>query len=206
MKSKFLVLFLFPVLLVAQNQAFKLVKKLQISTKFENQNEFCKWYYDSITYEKARTSKKFECLKLNYTSDTAKVEAWLYKPIDTESVKFPLVIYNRGGMGNFGNLEETNMVDFYKIAEAGYVVLATKTRFAGRNGKFDQHGGIDVDDIVNLQKIYKDLNFIDTNNVFMYGFSRGGQNCHQASIRMKLNAMAISAGTTDWISRTADRP
>jgi hypothetical protein len=44
-------------------------------------------------------------------------------------------------MSNFGNLVETNIVDFFKMAEAGYVVIATKTRFPGINGKFDQHSG-----------------------------------------------------------------
>lgn len=133
-----------------------------------------KFYYDSIYYEKARLTKQFECLKLNYKSDTATVEAWLYKPVKTTK-KLPIIIYNRGGMGNFGNLVETNLVDFHKMAENGYIVIATKTRFAGNNGKYDQHGGVDVDDIVNLKTVYEKLSYVDTSNVFMYGFSRGGQ-------------------------------
>ena len=183
---------------------FKIIEKLRIDTPYSLQNKFMKMYYDSAFYEKARLSKEYECLKLNYKSDTATIEAWLYKPILTAK-KLPLIIYNRGEMGNFGNLVETNIVDFHKIAENGYVVIATKTRFAGANGKFDQHGGVDVDDIVNLKTVYENLSYVDTSNVFMYGFSRGGQNTYQASLKMKLNAMVVVAGTADWLSRVDER-
>ncbi len=189
----------------AQNKSFEVEGKVTIQTEFKKQTEFYKWYYDSLYYEKARTTKEFECLKIKYQSDSVKVEAWLYKPIKTTNKKWPIIIYNRGGMGNFGNLEETNLVDFHKMAENGYVVIATKTRFSGERGKFDQHGGIDVDDIVNLKNVYEKLEYVDTTNVFMYGFSRGGQNTYQASLRMKLNAMVVTAGTTDWISRANER-
>ena len=183
---------------------FKIIEKLRIDTPYSLQNKFMKMYYDSVFYEKARLSKEYECLKLNYKSDTATIEAWLYKPILTAK-KLPLIIYNRGEMGNFGNLVETNIVDFHKMAENGYVVIATKTRFAGANGKFDQHGGVDVDDIVNLKTVYENLSYVDTSNVFMYGFSRGGQNTYQASLKMKLNAMVVVAGTADWLSRVDER-
>jgi dipeptidyl aminopeptidase/acylaminoacyl peptidase len=179
---------------------------ITISKSYNQQSTFYKWYYDSSYYEKARLTKDFECIKLNYQSDTASVEAWLYKPIQVSGKKLPVIIYNRGGMGNFGNLEETNLVDFFKMAEAGYLVIASKTRFSGTNGKYDQHGGIDINDIVNLQMVYKQLPYADTANIFMYGYSRGGQNCYQASLKMKLNAMATAAGTADWLDRTESRP
>ena len=185
---------------------FYISGKISIETSFARQSKFYQWYYDSSYYEKARLTKDFECIRIYYQSDTATVEAWLYKPIQISGKKFPVVIYNRGGMGNFGNLEETNLVDFFKMAEAGYLVIASKTRFSGASGKFDQHGGIDVNDIVNLQTIYKQLPYADTANIFMYGYSRGGQNCYQASLRMKLNAMATAAGTADWLDRTESRP
>lgn len=187
-----------------QNGAFQTMEKITIETPYIKQTEFIKWYYDSTFYEAARQTKTFECLKLNYKSDTANVEAWLYKPIIAKE-KLPIIIYNRGGMGNYGNLTETNLVDFYKMAEHGYVVIATKTRFTGVNGKNDQHGGIDVDDIINLRTIYENLPYVDTSNVFMYGYSRGGQNTYQASLKMKLNAMVVTASVTDWLRRIEER-
>jgi len=84
-------------------------------------------------------------------------------------------------------------------------VIATKTRFTSTNGKCDQHGGVDVDDIINLRTIYKNLPYVDTANVFMYGYSRGGQNAYQASLEMKLNAMVVTASVTDWVRRIEER-
>jgi dipeptidyl aminopeptidase/acylaminoacyl peptidase len=190
-----------------KGESFATAGQIIITTPFYKQSNFYKWYYDRAYYEKARTTKQYNCLKILYKSDTATVEAWLYKPATVTGKKLPLIIYNRGGMGNFGNLEETNLVDFFKPAENGYAVLATKTRFAGVNGKYDQHGGVDVDvdDIVNLKNIYENLPWIDTANIFMYGFSIGGQNTYQASLKMKLNAIVVIAGTADWISRTNER-
>lgn len=202
----YLILFLFRVNSRGQDHSFRITDKIRIETPYAKQNEFMKWYYDSTFYETARITKDFECLKLLYKSDTSNVEAWLYKPLKISNQKLPIIIYNRGGMGNFGNLAETNLVDFHKMALAGYIVIATKTRFTGEKGKYDQHGGIDIDDIVNLRTIYTQLPYVDTSNIFMYGFSRGGQNCYQASLRMNLNAMAVTAGTADWISRIDDRP
>jgi len=181
------------------NKAYSVTGKIKIITPFAQQDEFNKDYFDSLYYEKARLTKEFECLKINYKSDTATVEAWLYKPVKPTH-KLPIIIYNRGGMGNYSNLDETFLVDFFKMAENGYIVIASKTRFVGTNGKYDQHGGIDVDDIVNLETIFKNLIYVDTSNVFMYGYSRGGQNTYQASLKMKLNAMVVVGGTADWIS------
>jgi dipeptidyl aminopeptidase/acylaminoacyl peptidase len=72
-------------------------------------------------------------------------------------------------------------------------------------GHYDEHGGIDVNDVVNLPSVYQSLPYVDTNNVFLYGYSRGGQMCYQASKRLKVNAIATAAGTADWFFRINER-
>ena len=52
---------------------------------------------------------------------------------------------------------------------------------------------------------YQHLAYVDTSNVFLYGYSRGGQMCYQASKRMKVNAIATAAGTADWFFRGTER-
>ena len=180
-------------------------ERIQLATPYALQTDFVKWYFDSLFYENTRLTKDFECLRLHYRSDTATVEAWLYQPVKTTGKKLPIILYLRGGMGNFGRLEPQDLVNFHKMAEEGYVVLATQYRFLDQTGKFDEHGGIDVNDVVNLPAVYKNLPYVDTNNVFMYGYSRGGQMCYQASKRLKVNAMATAAGTADWFLRINER-
>jgi dipeptidyl aminopeptidase/acylaminoacyl peptidase len=191
--------------LQAQAPAFTVTGCVELTTRYADQDEFNKWYYDSTYYELARRTKQYKCLRIQYPSDDVQVEAWLYQPRDPGQRKLPLVIYNRGGMGNFGDLTACDLVNFYKIAEAGYVVLASRYRYVGEMGKYDQHGGGDINDILHLQHVYQALPFVDTANVFMYGYSRGGQMCYQASKYMRLNAMATAAGTADWTYRYQDR-
>lgn len=188
-----------------ESSTFTVVGKIQLGTPFTAQSQFVKWYFDSLFYEKTRQTSDFECLRLNYKSDTTVVEAWLYKPLKVNALKLPIILYCRGGMGNFGKLEPSNLVNFQKMADAGYIILASQYRFLNETGKFDEHGGIDVSDVVNLSNVYKSLPFVDTSNVFLYGFSRGGQMCYQASKQMKVNAIATAAGTTDWFFRNNDR-
>lgn len=208
MKKILVFLVCLPAVLFSQNtemSTFSIVGKIRLETPFAKQLPFVKWYFDSTFYEKTRLTKDFECLKLNYKSDTATVEAWLYKPLNVNDLKLPIILYCRGGMGNFGRLETHDLVNFQKMAEAGYVVLASQYRFLNATGMFDEHGGIDVNDVVNLPAIYKNLPFVDTANVFLYGYSRGGQMCYQASKRLKVNSIVTAAGTADWFFRINDR-
>lgn len=191
--------------LPAQVAAYKVMGKVAITTPYAAQDEFNKWYFDSTFYERARRTRHYECLRIQYPSDEVQVEAWLYKPKEPGQHRSPLVIYNRGGMGNFGDLTEGDLVNFHKMAEAGYVVLASRYRFVDGTGKYDQHGGVDLHDVLNLPAVYREMPFVDTANVFMYGFSRGGQMCYQASKYMKVNAMATAAGTADWLDRVERR-
>ncbi|MBP6826219.1 MAG: prolyl oligopeptidase family serine peptidase [Saprospiraceae bacterium] len=208
MKNSILVFALFPVLLLSQSPAsltFSVLGKIRLETPYKDQSKFVTWYFDSLFYEKTRLTKDFECLLLNYRSDTATVEAWLYKPVNVKGVRLPIILYCRGGMGNFGKLEPYELVNFQKMAEAGYIVLASQYRFLNANGKYDEHGGIDVNDVVNLSIVYQNLPYVDTANVFLYGYSRGGQMCYQASKRIKINAIATAAGTADWFLRINER-
>jgi dipeptidyl aminopeptidase/acylaminoacyl peptidase len=185
--------------------SYNLKGKITIRNSYAKTDTNTKWVFDSTFYEIARKQTKFECLKIDYASDTARVEAWIYKPIETKNKKYPLVIFNRGGTGNFGRLEETELINFYKLASSGYVVIASQYRFVGMNGKYDQLGGVEINDILNLSNVYNTLPYIDTCNIFMYGVSRGGQMTYQISKIMKLNAIAVIGGVADFEIQTNNR-
>lgn len=185
---------------------FLIAGKLQVETPYKDAAEFTKWYFDSTYYEMVRLQKDFECLRIYYPSDTASVEAWLYKPVMTEKRHFPVILYNRGGSGNYGALNEGDLVNFYKLASSGYVVLATNYRFAGVIGKYDQWGGSDLNDVLNLENVFRNLPYADTANIFMFGNSRGGQMTYMAAKTMRLNAAAVTAGVTNWQFDMKSRP
>lgn len=186
-------------------QPFSLKEKIYIKEAYAKIDTNSKWFFDSTAYEKARKQKEFECLKVIYASDAEKVEGWIYKPINSENKKYPLIIFNRGGTGNFGSLQESDLVNFYKLASSGYVIIASQYRFIGTKGKSDQLGGTDVNDILNLSKVYNALPYIDTCNVFMFGVSRGGQMTYQVSKLLNLNAVAVIGGVADFNIQASNR-
>jgi dipeptidyl aminopeptidase/acylaminoacyl peptidase len=87
----------------------------------------------------------------------------------------PVIIYNRGGSKEYGMIEETQLfLRLAEIASWGYVVLASQ--YSGNDGSDgkDEYGGMDVDDIINLKPIIDQYDKTDSDNIGMFGGSRGG--------------------------------
>ena len=59
------------------------------------------------------------------------------------------------------------------LASRGYVVAASQYRGNLYSEGRDEYGGQDVDDILNLIAKVKKLSYVDRENIFMIGFSRG---------------------------------
>ena len=60
-------------------------------------------------------------------------------------------------------------------------------------------GGADVDDVMNLQFVLRQLPFVDTRNVFMYGDGRGGMMTYQAiRYHYPMNAAATVGAFSDF--------
>jgi dipeptidyl aminopeptidase/acylaminoacyl peptidase len=116
---------------------------------------------------------------ITYLSDGLRVKAYLYKPRSTGTQQYPVIIFNRDDRqeGDVGFLFAPY---FDRLAKYGFIILAPQYRgSAGGEGR-DEFGGADVDDIMNLAAVLKQLTFIDSRNVFMYGDGRGGMMAFQA--------------------------
>jgi dipeptidyl aminopeptidase/acylaminoacyl peptidase len=87
---------------------------------------------------------------------------------------------------------------FHRLASEGFTVLAPLYRGSDGGEGRDEMGGADVNDLMNILPVAKSLMFIDTNNLFMYGQSRGGMMTFQA-IRKEfpINAAAVYGAFTD---------
>jgi dipeptidyl aminopeptidase/acylaminoacyl peptidase len=157
-------------------------------------------------YEHWRTmGDRVECQRLTYLSDGLKVKGYLWKPRGA-SGKVPLVIYNRGGSREGGKLTpDTTLV--LPFLDAGYAVLGSQYRGNdGGEGK-DTFGGDDVDDVMNLFPLARGLGWVDMDDVFMAGVSRGGMMtllalAHGAPVR----AAIVLSAATDLVVGGKDRP
>jgi len=148
-------------------------------------------------YEKIIGDSRFELLKLKYLSDGLKVVAYLYKPKNTQGQKLPTVIYNRGSYIR-GDIANELVMTFHRLASDGFTVLAPLYRGSDGGEGRDEMGGADVDDLMNILPVAKSLAFIDANNLFMYGQSRGGMMTYQAiKNEFPINAAAVVGAFTD---------
>jgi dipeptidyl aminopeptidase/acylaminoacyl peptidase len=89
-------------------------------------------------------------------------------------------------------------VDFTRLAEDGFVVLASQYRGNDGGEGREELGGSDLDDVSNLLETAKSLPYADTKNVFMYGVSRGGMMTFlELKRNFPINAAAVVGAVYD---------
>ena len=154
-------------------------------------------YTSKQVYEKAVADQHYEFQKLKYMSDGLKVVAYLYKPKQVEGKKLPAIIFNRGSAMR-GDIAPELIHVFHRLASEGFIIVAPMYRQSDGGEGRDEMGGADVNDLMNVIPLAKQLGFIDMNNVFMYGESRGGMMTYLAIKRkFPINAAAVFGALTD---------
>ena len=71
---------------------------------FEEQTSSTTRFYSKAEFDRAKSNASIECLRIQYLSDGLKVVGFLVKPRDTEGRRFPVIIYNRGGLQDIGTI------------------------------------------------------------------------------------------------------
>jgi len=115
------------------------------------------------------------CERLTYLSDGLEVVAFFWHPqAPPAKGKWPLLVFNRGGLGETFKLRSNTWFGFYSYVHAGYAVLASQYR--GNDGGAGQEspGDGDVRDVLNLFPLAQELGVVDVDRAVMLGFSRGG--------------------------------
>ncbi|HEY7497536.1 MAG TPA: prolyl oligopeptidase family serine peptidase [Vicinamibacterales bacterium] len=167
-------------------------------TTFEEQTSFTRRFYSKAEYDRAKTNASTECLRIQYLSDGLKVVGFLVKPRDTDARRYPVIIYNRGGLQDMGKIDAPNILDFYELAANGFVVLASQYRGNDGGEGREEFGGADVGDVVTLVSLASSLPYADPKNIFFYGLSRGGMMTFLALTRgASVNAAAVVGGIYD---------
>lgn len=146
---------------------------------------------------------------ITYESDGLAVTGVEVLPELAAGEKIPLLIYNRGGSGNYGMLSPGQitvlMMPFVQRLRVG--VLASNYRGNGGSEGREEWGGGDVNDVLNLMEIGKAQEWWDGKNVFMLGWSRGGMMTYLAMKHgAQLNAAVVGAGAADLIRGNVLRP
>jgi dipeptidyl aminopeptidase/acylaminoacyl peptidase len=181
----------------ARHEGFTMTKPANLAAALPSRQE----------YERRRRYEGFECRHIKYLSDGLKVSGLIWKPKKTGGAPRPLVIYNRGGNRDFGAVNPWFWSGFYAFLDKGFVVLASQYRGNDGGEGHEEFGGADVRDILNLVPLARSLGYVDMNNVFMFGASRGGMMTYLALKQgMNVNAVAVMGGLTDVVASAKERP
>lgn len=199
-------LFILIVVEVTAQTSFHDQPRVKLLTPYEKTDGLVHYRYDSVSYEQAHTQKEFDFVRLFYNSDGYEVEAFICEPAADKKRKYPVIIYNRGGTGNYGKISESDFPDFYWLAKRGFIVIASNYRFTGENGPRDQLGGDEIADVINLHRLLPSIQQVDTANIFMMGISRGGLMTYKTISQVHVNAAAVIGGVSNYFTLAAKRP
>lgn len=158
-------------------------------------------------YDSVFAHGRYECVRMRYLSGGLRVAGFIFRPAGAADTLRPVLIFNRGGTGDFSPVTDLFMTRWRRFMDAGYVIVASQYRGSDGAGGVDGYGGEDVDDVLNLRPLIASLPGVDTANVFMYGASRGGLMAYLALQRgMRVNAAVVHAGPVDMEAAERFRP
>ncbi len=144
--------------------------------------------------------------RISYLSDGLKINGYLVQPKKKE--KYPCIIYNRGGSMAFGTLTDLSAAVFLgKLAKEGYTVVASQYRGNGGSEGQEEFGGNDINDVTILPKVLEEIKGTDTQNIGMYGWSRGGMMTYIALTKSnQIKAAVVGGAISDARKIIEDRP
>ncbi|PJF35342.1 MAG: hypothetical protein CUN49_11055 [Candidatus Thermofonsia Clade 1 bacterium] len=141
--------------------------------------------------------------RITYFSDGLRINGFLTEP--RREGTFPALIYNRGGNRDVGALRGYEFIPF---AEAGFVVVASQYRGGGGSEGFDNLGGADVNDVLNLIPLLQSRPNVDMSRIAMFGSSRGALMTYIALRRLggTIAVAATTSGLADLFMWARERP
>jgi len=149
------------------------------------------------------------CSTFKYLVDGNTVNGFVIKPKSSKG-KLPVLVYNRGGNGNFGGVVFGSMMhNLFPIANEGFVIIGSQYRgtFTKNPSAHDEFGGSDVNDVTALLDYIPSIEGADDQRIGMYGASRGGMQTHLAVKQVKnIKAIATIAGNSDLMKGLTYRP
>jgi dipeptidyl aminopeptidase/acylaminoacyl peptidase len=145
------------------------------------------------------------CLRVVYASGGLRVRGFVFLP-DTPG-PHPVMIFLRGGSRDFGQIGAPALLTIQRLAEEGFVVVATQYRGVDGGEGADEFGGADVQDVLSLVPLAASFPEADAGRLYVLGGSRGAMQAVLALRRgLPARAVAFRSGMYDLAKSLADRP
>lgn len=133
--------------------------------------------------------------ELVYRSAGTNIAGFMFVPKDAAVDKLPVIIYNHDGYLRNASINFSEIIELYRLAEQGYVVLASYFRGNGTSeGRADFTIG-DVTDAYNLTMLArKNIPFADTSKVGILGLGRGATTAYHMALHNDTYDAAVMMG------------
>ena len=156
-----------------------------------------------------RRKATLDFLACRYIISTGSISAgFIIAPKQSTKRKHPVIVYLRGGTGDFGIVNAGTMyLQLAALAELGYLVIGTQYTGNALGTGTDTWGGEDLEATMYVQRIIQSLPRVDAQAVTMIGGSRGATMMYMALKGGFQARAAISiAGVSDLAKWVVSRP
>ena len=128
--------------------------------------------------------------------------------IPNKSGKYPCIIFNRGGTGEFGKIDLNMVIGlFAPLSKDGYIVIGSQYRGNAGSEGVEEYGGSDINDVLNLIPVLANIKEADTSKIGMYGGSRGGIMTYRALTETtRIKAAVVLSGVSNAFQMVENRP
>ena len=163
-----------------------------------------------IDNEQRSPSSSPNCAFFRYSVDNLEIAGFAVAP--DGAGPFPVVIFNRGGTADFGQVSIGLLAELPALlADHGFFVIGSQyrggTEASAEIEGIDEWGGGDVDDVLALLDIIDSLAVADGEQIGMFGASRGAVNMFMAARRSdRFHALVGFSGSYDLTSSAKHRP
>lgn len=117
---------------------------------------------------------------VRYKSDNCEVVSYLSIPKECleQGTAYPCIIFNRGGNKEYSANKATDIA--YLAESSEKIVFASQYRGVSGGTGQDEFGGADLQDVIKLIDLCEEFAFVDMEQLYMMGVSRGGMMTYMA--------------------------
>ncbi|MCG8503085.1 MAG: alpha/beta fold hydrolase [Sphingomonadales bacterium] len=120
-----------------------------------------------------RDQKTLRTEQIVYLNEGLRINGFAVAPRQIEA-PLPVILYAHGGVAQWGRITFFDLLELHRLAEQGYVVIASALRGEGGSEGKPNLGAGDLSDMLRLLDVAAHIDGADTARVGLWGFSRGG--------------------------------
>jgi|GEM_PF-1469197 len=151
------------------------------------------------TFNRYRSGTTVQSHRLTYRSDGLAIEGIVVAPRHCER-PCPVVLFAHGGVARWGKITFFDILEMHRLAERGYVVLASALRGEGGSEGTPNLGAGDRSDMLRLLDVAAQIDGADTDRIGLWGFSRGGSLGYRVlAATDKIDAAVLIGASSDLV-------